>query len=151
MDVSSSAFGNGETIPKDFTADGRNVSPPLRWGGAPPATQSYAVIVDDPDAPAGLWTHWVLFNVPADRTELPEGVPPEKEVLDGALQGTNSFNKIGYGGPAPPKGKPHRYYFHVYALDRKLDLKAGASRADVDAALKGHILAKGQWMGTYGR
>ncbi len=151
MEVSSRAFGNGETIPKEFTADGRNVSPPLRWSGAPPATQSYAVIVDDPDAPAGLWTHWVLFNIPADRFELPEAVPPENEVLDGALQGTNSFNKIGYGGPSPPKGKPHRYFFHVYALDRKLDLKAGASRAEVDAALKGHILAKGQWMGTYGR
>jgi Raf kinase inhibitor-like YbhB/YbcL family protein len=151
MQVSSSAFSEGAPIPKEYTADGRNTSPPLQWGDAPAGTQSFAVILDDPDAPRGLFTHWVLFNLPADRHDLPPAIPTDREVLGGTRQGANSFGDVGYGGPSPPKGKPHRYFFHVYALDRKLDLEAGAKRSDLDAAMKGHILASGKVMGTYGR
>jgi Raf kinase inhibitor-like YbhB/YbcL family protein len=151
MNVNSSAFSDGAAVPKEYTGDGRNTSPPLQWGDAPAGTQSFAVILDDPDAPRGLFTHWVLFNLPADRHELPAAVPTDREVLGGARQGINGFGDVGYGGPAPPKGKPHRYFFHVYALDRKLDLEAGCKRSDLDAAMKGHILASGKTMGTYGR
>jgi Raf kinase inhibitor-like YbhB/YbcL family protein len=151
IQVSSPAFNDGQPIPAKYTADGADKSPELRWGGAPASAQSFALVCEDPDAPRGTWTHWVLFNVPADTTSLAEGVPAEKELSGGACQGKNDFGKIGYGGPSPPKGPPHRYYFKVYALDTKLDLPAGASRADVLGAIKGHVLAEGQLMGKYGR
>jgi Raf kinase inhibitor-like YbhB/YbcL family protein len=151
MQVSSPAFSEGQTIPAKYTADGADRSPELHWGGAPANTQSFAVICEDPDAPRGTWTHWVLFNLPADTTSLAEGVPAEKELSGGARQGKNDFGKVGYGGPSPPKGPPHRYYFKVYALDTKLDLPAGANLAQVLAAIKGHLLAEGQLMGKYGR
>jgi Raf kinase inhibitor-like YbhB/YbcL family protein len=149
MQVSSTSFAEGETIPKDFTADGKDVSPQLAWSGAPNTTQSFAVICDDPDAPRGNWVHWVLFNLPASRTDLPQAVPPEKETLGGARQGSNSFKKIGYGGPNPPPGKPHRYIFTVYALDSQLNVNAGADKAEVVAAMKGHVLAEGKLMGKF--
>jgi Raf kinase inhibitor-like YbhB/YbcL family protein len=151
MQLSSPAFSDGERIPVNFTADGTDVSPELRWAGAPPKTQTFALVCEDPDAPRGTWTHWVLFNIPADKTGYAEGVPAEKELPGGARQGKNDFGKIGYGGPSPPKGKPHRYYFKLYALDTKLDLPAGATRQQVLDAVKGHVLAEGQLMGTYGR
>lgn len=151
MKLTSSAFQEGDTIPKQHTADGKDVSPPLKWSDAPAGTRSFVLICDDPDAPVGTWVHWVLFNLPADRTELPEGVPPDKVVLGGAHQGTNDFKKIGYGGPSPPAGKPHRYFFTLYALDSNLNLEPGASKKDVESAMKGHILAHGQLMGKYGR
>jgi Raf kinase inhibitor-like YbhB/YbcL family protein len=151
LQISSPAFRDGDRIPVNCTADGTNVSPELRWGGAPPNVQSFALICEDPDAPRGTWTHWALFNIPANKTTYAEGVPAEKELPDGARQGQNDFGKIGYGGPSPPKGPDHRYYFKLYALDTKLELTAGATRAQVLAALKGHVLAEGQLMGHYGR
>ena len=151
MQMTSPAFADGEHIPVNHTADGTDKSPELRWGGIPPNTQSFALVCEDPDAPRGTWTHWVLFNIPADKTTYAEGVPTDKQLPDGARQGKNDFGKIGYGGPSPPKGKPHRYYFKLYALDTKLDLPAGATRQQVLDAIKGHVLAEGQLMGQYGR
>jgi len=151
MQLSSPAFAEGERIPVNHTADGADRSPELRWGNIPPHAQSLALICEDPDAPRGTWTHWVLFNIPADKTTYAEGVPAEKELPGGARHGKNDFGKIGYGGPSPPKGKPHRYFFKLYALDTKLDLPAGATRQQVLDAIKGHVLAQGQLMGTYGR
>lgn len=149
--ISSAAFSGGETIPKQFTCDGPDVSPQLSWKDAPPATQSFALIVDDPDAPAGTWVHWVLYDLPANARELPAGIEKQEQLRDGALQGRNDFRKIGYAGPCPPRGKPHRYYFKLYSLDRKLDLKGGATKADLEAAMKGHILKQTDLIGRYGR
>ncbi len=151
MKLTSTAFAEGDTIPKKFTCDGDDISPPLRWEGVPASAVSLALICDDPDAPRGTWVHWVLFNLPPELTELPENVPPQKEPSILASQGINDFQKIGYGGPCPPPGKPHRYYFKLYALDRRLDLEAGVTKAQVEAMMKGHVLAEGQLMGTYGR
>jgi Raf kinase inhibitor-like YbhB/YbcL family protein len=149
--LTSSAFREGESIPQKYTADGPDLSPPLQWGEPPAGTRSWALICEDPDAPRGLWVHWVLFNLPADTRRLDEGVPPQGTLSTGARQGKNDFGKLGYGGPAPPPGKPHRYYFKLYALDTLLDLPAGATRAQLLQAMKGHILAEGQLMGRYGR
>lgn len=153
MQVSSSAFGPGEMIPTRYTCDGEDVSPPLRWAEVPAGTKSFALIVDDPDAPVATFVHWVLYNIPAERRDLPEGVPRQLEVPDIGLQGTNDFkdNRIGYRGPCPPPGKPHRYFFKLYALDTTLDVIKGASAATVERALRGHVLAQGQLMGRYGR
>ncbi len=152
MQVTSTAFDEGATIPKQYTGDGKDASPPLRWSGAPGGTKSFALICDDPDAPRKEpWVHWVLFNLPADTKELPEGVPAKETLSSGAKQGKNDFGKIGYGGPAPPKGKPHRYFFKIYALDTMLDLKEGATKQQLETAVKGHILAQGQLMGKYER
>jgi Raf kinase inhibitor-like YbhB/YbcL family protein len=151
LQVTTTAFKEGETIPKQYTGDGDNQSPPLRWPDPPDGTKSFALICEDPDAPHGTFVHWVLFNVPAKARELPEGVPPRETLADGARQGKNGFNKIGYGGPAPPKGKPHRYYFKLYALDATLDLPAGATADQVRTAVAGHVLAEGQLMGRFQR
>jgi hypothetical protein len=149
--ISSSAFSSGEMIPKKFTCDGPDVSPPLSWKDAPLATQSFALIMDDPDAPVGTWVHWVLYNLPATAKELPEGVEKKEELPNGALQARNDFRKIGYGGPCPPPGKPHRYFFKFYALGTKLNLKAGATKADLESAMKDHIVGQAEIMGRYGR
>lgn len=149
--VSSAAFSGNQMIPKKFTCDGDDVSPELSWSGAPAATKSFALIMDDPDAPVGTWVHWVLYNLPAEAKELPEGVAKQEQLPDGSLQGRNDFRKVGYGGPCPPPGKPHRYFFKLYALDGKLDLKAGASKADVERAVKGHVLGEAELIGRYGR
>ncbi len=117
LQISSAAFSAGETIPKKFTCDGPDVSPHLKWNDPPANTQGIALVMDDPDAPAGTWVHWVLYDVPADARELPEGVPKQEQLSSGARQGRNDFGKIGYGGPCPPPGKPHRYFFKLYALD----------------------------------
>jgi Raf kinase inhibitor-like YbhB/YbcL family protein len=153
MKVTSPAFAEGDTIPKKYTKDGEDVSPPLRWEDVPAGTKSFVLICDDPDAPNGLWVHWVLFNLPADTTELSEGVPRNAMLKSDAKHGENSWtrNNIGYRGPDPPAGKPHRYFFKVYALDTMLNLAAGTTKGDVDRAIKGHILAKGELMGKYGR
>ena len=151
IDVMSSAFQGGSAIPKKYTADGENISPPLEWSTGPPATRSFALIVDDPDAPSKVWVHWVLFNLPADVHQLDEHVKPDKTLENGARQGTNDFPKIGYGGPAPPPGKPHRYVFTVYALDAKLELPAGATKEELLKAMNGHVLDEGQFVGTYAR
>lgn len=144
-----SVFGNNEMIPKRYTCDGDDLSPPLSWEGAPGAV-SYVLIVDDPDAPAGVFTHWVLYNVPANVNSLPEGVPRGKETPYG-LQGRNDFGDYGYGGPCPPKGKPHRYFFKLYALNITLELPPGARRSDVERAMRGHVIGEAQLVGLYGR
>jgi Raf kinase inhibitor-like YbhB/YbcL family protein len=149
--LTTTAFREGETIPKRYTADGADLSPPLQWGKPPDLTQSFALLCEDPDAPRGTWVHWVLFNLPPDSRSLDEGVPAQKELPDGSRQGKNDFGKIGYGGPAPPRGKPHRYFFKLYALGTLLELPAGATRPEVLAAMTGHVLAEGELMGKYGR
>jgi len=149
--IATTAFSAGGTIPKKFTCDGPDVSPQLSWKEAPAGTQSFALIMDDPDAPVGTWVHWVLYNVPANITELQEGVEKQEQLTSGALQGRNDFHKAGYGGPCPPPGKPHRYFFKLYALDTKLNLKAGGTKPDLERAMKGHILVDTELMGRYGR
>jgi len=149
--VTSTAFLPGEMIPKKFTCDGPDVSPPLAWNAPPAGTESFALIVDDPDAPVGTWVHWVLYDLPASAREIAEGVTKQEQLPSGARQGRNDFGKIGYGGPCPPPGKPHRYFFKLYALDAKPNLKAGATKADVERALKGRILGQAELMGRYGR
>jgi len=151
MQLSSPAFTNGGAIPKQHTADGRNSSPELHWSGGAPETKSYALICDDPDAPHGTWVHWVLFNLPPETHQLPTGVPAEHTLHSGGRQGTNDFHKIGYGGPAPPPGKPHRYFFKLYALDTVLDLNDAPTKAQLETAMHGHIKAEGHLMGTYKR
>jgi Raf kinase inhibitor-like YbhB/YbcL family protein len=148
LKVRSKAFKNGKKFPQTFTADGKNISPPLEWTPGPKGTQSYALICDDPDAPRGVFVHWVIFNIPAKTHQLTEGAKPSES---GARQGRNSRGKMGYMGPAPPKGKPHHYHFKVYALDKTLGLKAGATKKQLQAAMKGHVLAKGEIVGLYGR
>jgi Raf kinase inhibitor-like YbhB/YbcL family protein len=151
LPVTSPAFAEGQPIPARFTCTDQDVSPALAWTGAPTGTRSFALICDDPDAPMGTWVHWVIFNIPADSTGLPEGVPRQATLPDGAVQGRNSWKKTGYGGPCPPPGKPHRYFFKLYALDAALALDADAGSAGVEAAMKGHVLAEGRLMGTYRR
>jgi Raf kinase inhibitor-like YbhB/YbcL family protein len=151
LSLSSPVFQEGEGIPITYTCDGQDISPPLTWGEPPSETQSFALIMDDPDAPGGVFTHWLLFNLPADSRELPEAVPPHNELENGALQGKNGFNEIGYGGPCPPPGSTHHYRFTIYALDQALDLMAGAPRKQVIDAITGHILAWGQLTGIYQR
>jgi Raf kinase inhibitor-like YbhB/YbcL family protein len=151
LELSSSAFQEGKPIPKLYTGDGKDISPPLQWIDPPATVKSFALIADDPDAPRGTWVHWVLFNLPPDTHSLAEGVPQKEILANGAKQGMTDFGSVGYGGPAPPKGKPHRYYFKLYALDDLLTLPAGATKADVEAAMKGLILDEAQVMGTYQR
>lgn len=127
------------------------MSPPLEWRGIPDGTRQLALICDDPDAPAGTWVHWVLYGLDAASTQLPEGVPAQGTLQGGARQGTNDFKKIGYGGPCPPRGRPHRYFFKLYALDAEVALAPGARKAELERAVRGHILAQGELMGTYQR
>jgi Raf kinase inhibitor-like YbhB/YbcL family protein len=151
FELTSSVFKEGELIPKKYTCEGPDASPLLRWGNPPQGTRSFALIADDPDAPVGTWVHWVIFNLPPDARELPEGVPTQDTLPNGARQGLNDFKRVGYGGPCPPPGKPHRYYFKLYALDRVLDLKPRVTKAHVLDASKGHVLAEAQLMGKFGR
>jgi len=151
LSVSSSVFAEGEVIPDSYTCQGRDISPPLAWSQPPAGTQSLALIVDDPDAPVGVFTHWVIFNVPADSGGLPEAVLTKAELPSGALQGKNDFGRTGYAGPCPPPGRPHWYQFTVYALDSRLDLRAGASKEQLLAAMQGHVLAQGKLSGSYQR
>ncbi len=149
--LTSPAFKNGDTIPAKYTCDGPDLSPPLRWTDPPKGTRSFALIADDPDAPVGTWVHWVLFNLPGETAELPEGMPTRETLSNGAVQGLNDFKRTGYGGPCPPPGSPHRYYFTLYALDAPLTLRPRATKAQVLDACKGHILGETQLMGTFGR
>jgi len=151
LQLTSTAFSPNETIPKKFTCDGPDTSPQLAWSAPPAGTQSFALIADDPDAPVGTWVHWVLYDLPGSARELTEGVAKQEELSAGGRQGKNDFAKISYGGPCPPPGKPHRYFFKLYALDTKLNLNASATKADVERAIKGHILAQGELIGRYGR
>jgi Raf kinase inhibitor-like YbhB/YbcL family protein len=151
MQLTSTAFAEGQPIPQKHTCDGHDVSPPLKWTNAPPNTKSFALIADDPDAPVGTWVHWVLYDLPPATTELSEDIPRSASISDGAKQGLNSWPRLGYGGPCPPPGKPHRYFFKLYALDTVLDLKPGATKKDVERAMEKHILGQAQLMGTYQR
>jgi Raf kinase inhibitor-like YbhB/YbcL family protein len=148
--VTSASFKEGGMIPKQYTCDGKDVSPPLAWSGVPDGAKSIALICDDPDAPMGTWVHWVLFNLPPGTDGLAEGVPSSRTLENGAKHGANDFRKFGYGGPCPPGGT-HRYYFKVYGLDTMLDLDPGITKADLVKAMKGHILGEGQLMGRYKR
>lgn len=150
VQITSSAFKDGGMIPSKYTCDGQNISPPLSWTSVPEETKSIALTFTDPDAPGGMWVHWVIFNLPADTRELPEKVPPQKTLPNGARQGTNDFRKIGYGGPCPPDGT-HRYYFNLYALDAEIDLQPGITESELLKAIEGSILAEGQLMGKYKR
>jgi len=149
LQLTTAAFPAGGTIPKKFTCDGPDVSPALAWTDPPAETKSLALIVDDPDAPGRVWVHWVLYNLPAGTRKLPEGVGKDAELPDGSRQGLNDFRKIGYNGPCPPHGPAHRYFFKLYALDLKLNLKSGATKADVESAMKNHVLAQAELLGKF--
>jgi Raf kinase inhibitor-like YbhB/YbcL family protein len=149
IQLTSAAFAYGEKIPVRFTCEGDDVSPPLTWSGAPVEARSYALICEDPDAPRGTWVHWVLFNLPGEAVELTQAVPTLPETPSGARHGRNTAGDMAYAGPCPPPGKPHRYFFRLYALDIMLSLQPGASRAELEEAMQQHILAQGTLMGTY--
>ena len=151
LSVSSPAFQEGERIPAKYTCQGQDISPPLAWSGVPKETKTLALIMDDPDAPGGVFSHWVIFSLPPDSPSLPEAVPTEARLPSGALQGRNDFGKTGYGGPCPPPGHPHRYRFTLYALDGQPDLKAGSSQQQVLDAIRGRTLTQGRLTGTYQR
>ena len=150
LTVVSAAFALGDAMPAQYTCEGANVSPPLSWSAVPAGTKSIAVLSDDPDCPGG-WVHWVLINLPPEARELPEDVEPDPELPDGSIQGITDFRRPGYGCPCPPPGRPHRYFFRVYALDKKLDLSPRTEMKDVQKAMAGHILAQGETMGRFGR
>ena len=150
LQITSAAFSEGGMIPKPYTCDGTDVSPDLSWTGVPEATKSLSLICDDPDAPVGTWVHWVLFNISAGEKGIPTEVAPEATLPNGAKHGTNDFRRLGYGGPCPPGGT-HRYFFKLYALDTVLSLRSGATKAQVEEAMRGHILAQAQLMGKYKR
>jgi hypothetical protein len=151
MKLVSTAFENGRPIPVQYTGDGPDVSPHLQWSDAPAGTKSFALICDDPDAPAGTWVHWVIHGLPGSAKELPEKIPTAESLPDGLKQGINDFGRIGYGGPLPPPGKPHRYFFKLYALDAAPALKPRATKQELLRAMEGHTLAEAQVMGTYQR
>jgi len=151
MELKSSAFQNGAEIPRKHTCDADDASPALSWDKAPAGTRAFALIVDDPDAPVGTWVHWVVYDLPAEAKELPEGTAATETLANGAQQGVNDFRKIGYGGPCPPPGLPHRYFFKLYALDAPTNLKPRASKQQLLDAVKGHILGEAEVMGRYKR
>lgn len=150
IQITSSAFKEGELMPSKYTCDGADISPPLEWSGVPENAKSIAIICDDPDAPMGTWVHWVIYDIPPSVKSLPEGVPKERTLQNGAKQGKNDFGDIGYGGPCPPSGT-HRYFFKIYALDVQLNLPPGVTKKDVEKAMAGHIVASGQIIGKYKR
>jgi len=151
FELRSSAFRQNQAIPKKYTCDGSDVSVPLNWNDPVHETKSFALIADDPDAPRGTWVHWVLYDLPADTRELAEGIPAKETLDDGAKQGKNDFGKIGYGGPSPPPGPAHHYHFKLYALDKMVGLRPGATKQQLLDAMKGHILAQAELVGTYKR
>ena len=151
MQLTSTAFAEGAPIPAKYTCDEKNLSPPLKWSGVPETAKSLALLADDPDAPVGTWTHWVVYDLPPKTSELPEDVTKGQNVSGGGHQGLNDFKHLGYGGPCPPPGKPHRYFFKLYALDAMLELKPGATKKEVERAIEKHVIAQGQLMGTYKR
>ena len=150
MQITSPAFAHAEMIPDRYTCKGNDISLPLKWEAAPEGSRSFALIFDDPDAPMGTWVHWVVYDLPAECNKLPEDVPDVNPVAGGGVQGTNSWGRIGYGGPCPPSGT-HHYFFRLYALDTVLGLKAGATKAQLLKAMEGHILDECELMGRYAR
>jgi Raf kinase inhibitor-like YbhB/YbcL family protein len=151
MELKSSAFQNGGEIPRKFTCDANDISPLLSWDKAPTGTKAFALIADDPDAPVGTWVHWVIYDLPAETKELTEGKATTEALPDGAKQGINDFKKVGYGGPCPPRGSAHRYFFKLYALDGPTHLKPRATKQQLLSAMKGHILGEAELMGVYKR
>lgn len=151
MKIVSPAFADGAPVPVEHTCEGNGSSPGLAWSEIPVNTRSFALVCDDPDAPRGTWVHWLLFNLPADAVELAPAVPPAPELPSGARQGINDSGNVGYGGPCPPRGRPHRYFFRLYALDCTLNLAPGVKRPDLDQAMAGHVLADATLMGTFQR
>ncbi len=149
MQLASQAFADGHDIPREFTCDGIDVSPPLGWSGAPPGTAAFALIADDPDA--GSFVHWLVYDIPPGATGLDRAVSPGGQLPGAAKEGRNGFGRTGYGGPCPPKGKPHHYSFRIYALDTPLNLETGATKKSIERAMEGHILAEGRLAGTYER
>ncbi len=151
IELKSAAFAEGGMIPKDYTCDGKDISPPLAWAEVPKGTRSIALICDDPDAPMGTFVHWLVYNLPPGTRELPENTPHKIELDNGALQGTNDFKRTGYAGPCPPGKSVHRFFFKLYALDEKLKLDPGVKKPWLVKAMEGHILAEGTLIGRYGR
>jgi Raf kinase inhibitor-like YbhB/YbcL family protein len=151
MKLTSTAFQDGAFIPDTFTCKGANISPPLLWSGMPAGTKSFAVTCEDPDALVGVWIHWVMYNIPPDKTGLDQQVVPKQTLPDGSVQGTNDFGDIGYSGPCPPKDTPHRYYFKVYALDTTFNLTGKVTKQVLDEKMTDHIIGQGQLIGKYER
>jgi Raf kinase inhibitor-like YbhB/YbcL family protein len=149
--LTSTAFEEGQHIPLDYTGDGKDLSPPLKWSDPPAATRSFALVCIDPDASRGIFTHWLAYNIPAAAHELSEGITHREGYPNGMLQGRNDVGHVGYNGPKPPRGQSHRYIFSLFALDCTLDLPAGARRIPLLQALEGHVLAEAQLTGHYGR
>jgi Raf kinase inhibitor-like YbhB/YbcL family protein len=150
LTITSSSFSDGGVIPPKFTCDGGDVSPQLTVSAPPASARSFALIVEDPDAPVGSFVHWLAFNFPTTLRDLPEGASAHSETMQGAVQGKNDFDKVGYGGPCPPGKKPHHYIFRIYALDNILQLPDGATKSDLTGAARGHVLAEGKIVGLYG-
>lgn len=150
LEITSGAFSNEKTIPAKYTCKGSDISPPLAWSGAPAGTKSFALIADDPDAPGKTWVHWVAWNIPATSTGLKEDLEKTAQLPDGTMQGTTDFGRVGYGGPCPPSGT-HRYYFKLSALDTTLDLPSTTTKAELESAMKGHVLEQAQMMGTFSK
>ena len=151
FELTSPAFQEGEMIPEVYTCDGKNSSPPLNWTAPPQETRSFVLVVEDPDAPGGLWTHWILFNLPPTIMNIPEGLPAIRNLANMERHGNNDFKQLGYGGPCPPPGATHRYVFKFYALDNAPNLEIGATRAEILAAVEGHVLASAELTGRYER
>jgi len=151
MRLTSPAFQPDQEIPRKFTCDAEDLSPQLRWENAPAATKAFALIVDDPDAPGGTWVHWVIYDLPAATKELPQGAAKTETLINGAKQGVNDFGAVGYGGPCPPPGSAHRYFFKLYALDAVTMLPPRATKQKLLAAMKGHVLASAELVGRYRR
>ena len=151
LQIASDAFETNGLIPKKYTCDGENLSPPLRWNDPPVGTQSFALISDDPDAPVGTWVHWVLYDLPPDTRELKEGLPEVEDLPNSSVQGITDFGEVGYGGPCPPPGPSHRYFFKLYAIDTKLNLPPRQTKQQLLRAIGGHILDQSELTGRYRR
>ncbi|UCE65355.1 MAG: YbhB/YbcL family Raf kinase inhibitor-like protein [Candidatus Zixiibacteriota bacterium] len=151
IELKSDAFEHEKPIPAKYSCEGEDISPDLVWSKPPEGTVELALICDDPDAPMGTWIHWIIYGIPADTGGFEESFPPVEQTETGILQGENSWGRIGYGGPCPPRGKPHRYFFKLYALDKELGLKPGADKKKLEKAMKGHIIGYGELVGTYQR
>lgn len=150
MQLQSSVFSSNGLIPTKYTCDGDNISPPLTWNQPPEGTTSFALIVEDPDAPKGTFTHWVIYDIPGNQNQLLEGITQESTLPDGSIQGRNDFGQLGFGGPCPPQGS-HRYCFKLHALERSLNLAPGACKTDVLKAMEGTVLESAELVGHYTR
>lgn len=151
IEIASEGFRDGERIPDEYTCKGASLSPPLSFGPAPPGTESLVVICDDPDAPSGLFTHWILYNIPPSTRQVAKGVAKKPALIDGSRHGMNNYGRLEYSGPCAPPGNPHHYHFDLFALDLVLSLRAPVSRKEIGKAMEGHILGKGSLVGLFAR